>query len=90
MDSDEYRQLSIKCWSKFYACCREYQELSCRPLAVFQDTATGMGVLIKQGMVSFLRPAELSESDDGVEFSLLPVPIQGGRGMRNVLTWHFQ
>lgn len=79
MDSEEYRQLSTKCWSKFYSCCREYEELVSRPLAMFQDPGTGMGVLLKQGVVSFLKPAELSERDGGgMDLALLAV--KGGCG----------
>ena len=74
MGSEEFRQLSTKCWSKFYSCCREYQDLVSRPLAFFQDPGTGMGVLLKQGILSFLKPAELSVGDGGMmELSLLTV-----------------
>lgn len=71
MDSAEYHQLNLRCWSKFYNYCLEYQELLSKPLGLFQDPSTGMGLVLKQGVVSFLRPAELSEGDEELELSLL-------------------
>lgn len=73
MMSEEYQQLNLRCWSKFYTYCLEYQELVCKPLALFQDPGTGMGLVLKQGALSFLRPTDISEDEDGggVELSLL-------------------
>ncbi len=39
----------------------EYQELASQPLALVQDPHTGMGVVIKHSLFSFLRPAHLVE-----------------------------
>ena len=81
MDSEEYRQLGTKCWSKFYGCCREYQDLASRPMGVFQDPGTGMGILLKQGLVSFLKPGELTDMGGGVwGLSALSVEGKGAEG----------
>ena len=53
---DEYRELNLKCWAKFYGCCYQYHQLLSLPLGLSQDPGTGMGLLLKTGMMSFLWP----------------------------------
>ena len=79
MGSEEYRALSTKCWSKFYSYCYEYQDLMSKPVGVFQDPHTGLGVLLKQGVVSFLKPAEIAENMEGIELELVRFKSEGGR-----------
>ena len=64
VDVEEYRQFSLKCWAKFYRCCLEYEQLASQPLALFRDPRTGMGLILKQGVVSFLRPVHLIDCID--------------------------
>ncbi|KAF7241803.1 hypothetical protein EYD10_11623 [Varanus komodoensis] len=47
---EEFRQLQIEFWSKFYAYCLQYQEELSRPLALLFNQSTNMGYL------SFLVP----------------------------------
>ncbi|XP_072290755.1 nuclear pore complex protein Nup160 [Eucyclogobius newberryi] len=53
---EEYRQLQVEFWSKFYACVLQYQEVLSMPLALSVDSHTGMACLLKKGFVSFLLP----------------------------------
>lgn len=61
---EQYNQLSLKCWAKFYCCCLEYQQLACKPVALFRDASTGVGVVVKLGLLSFLRPVHQVECLD--------------------------
>ncbi|KAG9333464.1 hypothetical protein JZ751_011533 [Albula glossodonta] len=53
---EEYKQLQVEFWSKFYACCLQYQESLSVPLALHINPATSMVCLLKKGFVSFLLP----------------------------------
>ncbi|KAM3610070.1 uncharacterized protein V6R79_024806 [Siganus canaliculatus] len=53
---EEYRQLQVEFWSKFYACCLQYQEVLSTPLGLTINQHTGMVCLLKKGFVSFLLP----------------------------------
>uniref|UniRef100_A0A8C4YGS2 Nucleoporin 160 n=1 Tax=Gopherus evgoodei TaxID=1825980 RepID=A0A8C4YGS2_9SAUR len=59
VSQEEFRQLQVEFWSKFYACCLQYQEaLSC-PLALHLNPYTNMVCLLKKGFLSFLVPCSL-------------------------------
>lgn len=53
---EEYRQLQVEFWSKFYACCLQYQEALATPLGLLVNPHTAMVCLLKKGFVSFLLP----------------------------------
>uniref|UniRef100_A0A3B1IPV2 Nucleoporin 160 n=1 Tax=Astyanax mexicanus TaxID=7994 RepID=A0A3B1IPV2_ASTMX len=53
---EDYRMLQMEFWSKFYACCLQYQEALSTPLALHINQATSMVCLLKKGFVSFLLP----------------------------------
>ncbi|KAM4618869.1 nuclear pore complex protein Nup160 isoform 2-T2 [Polymixia lowei] len=53
---EEYRQLQVEFWSKFYACCLQYQESLSMPLGLTVSPHTAMVCLLKKGFVSFLLP----------------------------------
>ncbi|XP_038561724.1 nuclear pore complex protein Nup160 [Micropterus salmoides] len=53
---EEYRQLQVEFWSKFYACCLQYQEALSLPLGLTVSQHTNMACLLKKGFVSFLLP----------------------------------
>ncbi|XP_053538114.1 nuclear pore complex protein Nup160 [Ictalurus punctatus] len=53
---EDYRMLQVEFWSKFYACCLQYQEALSTPLALHVDQSTAMVCLLKKGFVSFLLP----------------------------------
>ncbi|XP_075784987.1 nuclear pore complex protein Nup160 [Pelodiscus sinensis] len=56
---EEFRQLQVEFWSKFYACCLQYQEALSRPLALHLNPYTSMVCLLKKGFLSFLVPCSL-------------------------------
>lgn len=45
---EEYRQLQVEFWSKFYACCLQYQEALSVPLALSVSHRTGMVCVLKK------------------------------------------
>ncbi|XP_068947747.1 nuclear pore complex protein Nup160 [Petaurus breviceps papuanus] len=56
---EEFRQLQVEFWSKFYACCLQYQEALSRPLALHMNPHANMMCLLKKGFLSFLVPCAL-------------------------------
>uniref|UniRef100_A0A8C1TAD7 Nucleoporin 160 n=1 Tax=Cyprinus carpio TaxID=7962 RepID=A0A8C1TAD7_CYPCA len=53
---EDYRLLQVEFWSKFYACCLQYQDVLSTPLALHISPATAMVCILKKGFVSFLLP----------------------------------
>eukprot|EP00066_Takifugu_rubripes_P016720 XP_011605986.1 PREDICTED: LOW QUALITY PROTEIN: nuclear pore complex protein Nup160 [Takifugu rubripes] len=53
---EEFQQLQVEFWSKFYACCLQYQEALSMPLGLTVSQHTGMVCVLKKGFVSFLLP----------------------------------
>lgn len=45
---EEYRQLQVEFWSKFYACCLQYQEALATPLGLLLNPHTHMVCLLKK------------------------------------------
>lgn len=45
---EEYRQLQVEFWSKFYACCLQYQESLSMPLGLTVNHHTGLVCLLKK------------------------------------------
>ncbi|KAM8892398.1 nuclear pore complex protein Nup160 isoform 1-T1 [Spinachia spinachia] len=76
---EEYRQLQVEFWSKFYACCLQYQEVQSLPLGLSVSYSTGLVCLLKKGFVSFLLPCfavdHLYLSSDECLFSEEETPI---------------
>ncbi|KAM9301868.1 nuclear pore complex protein Nup160 [Gastrophryne carolinensis] len=59
MSQEEFRQLQVEYWSKFYTCCLQYQEELCRPLALMVHPFSCMVCLFRKGVMSFLAPCSL-------------------------------
>ncbi|CAI5668440.1 unnamed protein product [Oreochromis niloticus] len=53
---EEYRQLQVEFWSRFYSCCLQYQEVQASPLGLTVSQHTGMVCLLRKGFLSFLLP----------------------------------
>ncbi|XP_069037691.1 nuclear pore complex protein Nup160 isoform X2 [Lepisosteus oculatus] len=53
---EEFHQLQEEYWSRFYACCLQYQEALATPLALHVNPGTSMVCLLKKGFLSFLVP----------------------------------
>lgn len=45
---EEYRQLQVEFWSKFYACCLQYQEALSTPVGLTVSQHTSMVCLLKK------------------------------------------
>uniref|UniRef100_G1KIX0 Nucleoporin 160 n=1 Tax=Anolis carolinensis TaxID=28377 RepID=G1KIX0_ANOCA len=58
---EEFRQLQVESWSKFYAYCLQYQEELSRPLALLWNQCSNMVCLLKKGQLSFLVPCSLMD-----------------------------
>ncbi|KAI0231198.1 nucleoporin 160 [Lamellibrachia satsuma] len=55
MAEEEYYQLQLEQWSRFYSCCLQYQEQGTRALGIFVDGITGMVSIVKSNLASFVR-----------------------------------
>ncbi|XP_047451481.1 nuclear pore complex protein Nup160 [Mugil cephalus] len=53
---EEYRQLQVEFWSRFYSCCLQYQEVQSTPVGLTVSHHTGMACLLRKGFMSFLLP----------------------------------
>nr|XP_023673218.1 nuclear pore complex protein Nup160 [Paramormyrops kingsleyae] len=53
---EEYHLIQEAFWSKFYACCLQYQEALSTPLGLHVNPASSMVCLLKKGFISFLLP----------------------------------
>ncbi|CAJ1055772.1 nuclear pore complex protein Nup160 [Xyrichtys novacula] len=53
---EEYRQLQVEFWSRFYSCCLQYQEVQSEPLSLTINQNTGLVCLLRKGFVSYLLP----------------------------------
>lgn len=49
---EEFWQLQVEFWSKFYACCLQYQEALSRPLALHLNPYSNMVCLLKKVRLS--------------------------------------
>ncbi|XP_043938685.1 nuclear pore complex protein Nup160 [Protopterus annectens] len=56
---EEFRQLQVQFWSKFYACCLQYQESLSYPLAILVNPDNNMVCVLKKGFLTFLVPCAL-------------------------------
>ncbi|KAM9753725.1 nuclear pore complex protein Nup160-like [Menidia menidia] len=53
---EDYRQLQVEFWSRFYSCCLQYQEAEAAPLGLTVSPHSGMACLLRKGFLSFLLP----------------------------------
>ncbi|KAL3841807.1 hypothetical protein ACJMK2_019908 [Sinanodonta woodiana] len=61
LEEEDYYQLQLDQWTKFYSCCIQYHEVSFKLKGVFSDSSTGMIALIRKGCLTFLRPCDAIE-----------------------------
>ncbi|GCC44311.1 hypothetical protein chiPu_0028647, partial [Chiloscyllium punctatum] len=66
-----YRQLQVEFWSKFYACCLQYQEALARPLALLVNARTNMVCLLKKVRAWYQHLSERSLTEAWQEFYCL-------------------
>uniref|UniRef100_A0A8C8HBT5 Nuclear pore complex protein Nup160 n=1 Tax=Oncorhynchus tshawytscha TaxID=74940 RepID=A0A8C8HBT5_ONCTS len=86
---EEYRQLQVEFWSKFYACCLQYQEALATPLGLLLNPHTHMVCLLKKGFVSFLLPCfavdHMYLSFDEYLFSEEDTPVKVARDVMQLV-----
>ncbi|XP_053384862.1 nuclear pore complex protein Nup160-like isoform X2 [Mercenaria mercenaria] len=61
MEEDDYYQLQLEQWSKFYSCCIQYHEVGGKLKGLFADGVTGLVGLVRKGCVTYLRPCDQVE-----------------------------
>ncbi|KAG8431550.1 hypothetical protein GDO86_018318 [Hymenochirus boettgeri] len=61
VSQEDFRQLKIENWCKFYTCCLQYQETLSHPLALLVHPHTNMVCLLRKGFLSFLASCSLAE-----------------------------
>ncbi|XP_046552449.1 LOW QUALITY PROTEIN: nuclear pore complex protein Nup160-like [Haliotis rubra] len=52
MQEEDYYQLQLEQWSKFYSCCIQYQEVGAKVKGLFSDSVTGLVCLIRKSQLS--------------------------------------
>ncbi|XP_052066058.1 nuclear pore complex protein Nup160-like isoform X1 [Mytilus californianus] len=58
---EDYYQLQLDEWSKFYSCCTQYHEVGSRMTGLLADPVTGMICFIKKGGISYVRQCDKTE-----------------------------
>ncbi|XP_052227575.1 nuclear pore complex protein Nup160-like isoform X1 [Dreissena polymorpha] len=58
MEEEEYYQLQLEQWTKFYSCVIQYHEVGGKLKGLFCDSVTGQVGLIRKGCVTYLRPCD--------------------------------
>lgn len=55
---EEYIDISLKFWERFYSCCEQYHIKALQPLGLITMDAVGAVCVIKKNAFSLLRPCE--------------------------------
>ncbi|XP_041365360.1 nuclear pore complex protein Nup160-like [Gigantopelta aegis] len=61
VQEEEYYQLQLEQWTKFYSCCIQYQEVGAKVKGLFANNTTGLVGLIKKDCMSYVRPCDQLE-----------------------------
>ncbi|KAL4225759.1 hypothetical protein ACF0H5_016448 [Mactra antiquata] len=61
MVEEDYYQLQLEQWTKFYSCCIQYHEVGGKLKGLFADSVTGLVGLVRKGCVTYLRPCDAVE-----------------------------
>ncbi|XP_055957883.1 nuclear pore complex protein Nup160 [Patella vulgata] len=72
IQEDEYCQLQLDQWSKFYSCCLQYKEVGSKIKGIFSDNVTGLVSLVKKESLSFLRVCDRLEEVNHLSDQQLP------------------
>ncbi|XP_064599845.1 nuclear pore complex protein Nup160-like [Liolophura sinensis] len=67
LPEEEYYQLQLEQWAKFYSCCIQYHEVGTKSKGIFADSNTGMVGIIRKGGLTYIRPCDPVE-----QVSLVP------------------
>ncbi|CAI9723426.1 Hypothetical predicted protein [Octopus vulgaris] len=61
LDEDEYCQLQLEHWTKFYSCCVQYQEVDSKCLGLFVDEQSGLICCIRKNHLTYFCPCDIVE-----------------------------
>lgn len=62
LSEDEYLDISINHWEKFYSCCEQYHIAALQPIGIFLLDSLDAVCVIKNSLMSFLRPCDPVEN----------------------------
>ncbi|KAL5007266.1 hypothetical protein ScPMuIL_016072, partial [Solemya velum] len=61
IQEEEYYQLQIDQWSKFYSCCIQYKEVGAKLKGLITDCVTGLACFIRKDRLTYVRPCDKIE-----------------------------
>lgn len=61
LHEEEYCQLQLEHWAKFYSCCVQYQEVDSKCLGLFADNQSGLVCCIRKSHLTYFCPCDLIE-----------------------------
>lgn len=62
LSEDEYIEIAINNWEKFYSCCEQYHVAAHQPIGLFVLDSFDAVCVIKNSLMSFLRPCDAIEN----------------------------
>lgn len=62
LSEDEYIEIAINNWEKFYSCCEQYHVAAHQPIGLFVLDSLDAVCIIKNSLMSFLRPCDIVEN----------------------------
>jgi len=62
LSEDEYIEVAINNWEKFYSCCEQYHVAAHQPIGIFVLDSLNAICVIKNSLMSFLRPCDVIEN----------------------------
>jgi nuclear pore complex protein Nup160 len=62
LSEDEYIEVAINNWEKFYSCCEQYHIAAHQPVGIFILDSLDAVCVIKTSLMSFLRPCDIIEN----------------------------
>ncbi|XP_067136973.1 nuclear pore complex protein Nup160 [Centruroides vittatus] len=58
LTDEEFIDLQMECWHKFFSYCLQYHEVGIKPLGLFLDSKSGFIVIIKKNIFTMLRQCD--------------------------------
>lgn len=62
LSEDEFIEVAINNWEKFYSCCEQYHVAAHQPIGLFVLDSLDSVCVIKNSLMSFLRPCDIVEN----------------------------
>lgn len=62
LSEDEYIEVAVNNWEKFYSCCEQYHIAAHQPVGIFLLDSLDAICVIKTSLMSFLRPCDVIEN----------------------------